>query len=41
MKALAPLKKTIVVETSVARMNDSEFIQNLAHRRREMGYGGR
>lgn len=30
MKALAPLKKTIVVETSVARMNDSEFIQNLA-----------
>jgi len=30
MKALAPLKKTIVVETSVARMNDSEFIRSLA-----------
>ena len=30
MKALAPLKKTMVVETSVARMQDSEFIQALA-----------
>ena len=30
MKAMAPLKKTIVVETSVARMQDSELIQNLA-----------
>ena len=30
MKALAPLKKIVVVETSVARMQDSEFIQALA-----------
>jgi radical SAM superfamily enzyme YgiQ (UPF0313 family) len=30
MKALAPLGKTIVVETSVARMQDSAFIEALA-----------
>jgi len=31
MNALAPLKKTTVVETSVARMQDPEFIKQLAH----------
>jgi radical SAM superfamily enzyme YgiQ (UPF0313 family) len=30
MTAIAPLKKTIVVETSVARMQDREFIEYLA-----------